>query len=306
MTDNGPAVVSTASSEVHATTENVERGNSGSTIGAQSTESLVQRYEINVGYMEVFVGKKIDGAVRDVIVGVAKKTGQKVCLKSFSRGKVQLELAVLSKLVPGHPNLISCFGTTSIHGSQCLCYEFFDTNLRTFVANSPVTYPVTKRLAIMKQAIAGINFMHSHQVVHRDIKSANLFFSGDPRGDVFCAKWADLGLACGFESVECGYEVGTYRWMAPEIIRHHQYDEKCDIYSLGLVFWELFEWALPFAGIEALNVAWAVAKDKSRPNFNPALWTPTVQALVNRSWSDNPELRPNASELCELIGSMIS
>ena len=94
-------------------------------------------------------------------------------------------------------------------------------------------------LALLKmgaEVARGMDYLHKRRVVHRDIKAANLLLD-----DAGCVKIADFGVA---RLLDAGggvmtAETGTYRWMAPEIITHAPYDEKADVYSYGILLWEL-------------------------------------------------------------------
>ena len=94
-------------------------------------------------------------------------------------------------------------------------------------------------LALLKmgaEVARGMDYLHKRRVVHRDLKAANLLLD-----DAGCVKIADFGVA---RLLDAGggvmtAETGTYRWMAPEIITHAPYDEKADVYSYGILLWEL-------------------------------------------------------------------
>ena len=77
-------------------------------------------------------------------------------------------------------------------------------------------------------------------------------------------KLADFGISTGF-GPEHTAETGTYRYMAPEVVRHQQYDHKCDVYSYGVLLWEVLHRQVPFRTHSPLQAAYAVAMERERP-----------------------------------------
>lgn len=81
----------------------------------------------------------------------------------------------------------------------------------------------------------GMDFLHKNNIIHRDLKAANLLMD-----EYEVVKVADFGVArVQANSGVMTAETGTYRWMAPEVIKHGPYDHKADIFSFGIVLWEL-------------------------------------------------------------------
>ena len=119
---------------------------------------------------------------------------------------------------------------------------------------------------------------------------------------------ADFGLSCvlmdGADDNNLTAETGTYRWMAPEIIRHEAYSFPADVYSFGVIFWELVARTRPYAGLTAIQAAFGVAKDGLRPLIPPS--TPLkVKSLIQRCWHQNPAMRPTFAELVDLIPQLL-
>ena len=96
-------------------------------------------------------------------------------------------------------------------------------------------------------------------------------------------------------------ETGTYRWMAPEVIKHVKYDCRVDVYSFGIILWELFTSKLPYEGMPSLSAAAAVVEHGLRPPLPPDA-PPAVTELICRCWAGDPKLRPQFAQVCsELV-----
>lgn len=100
----------------------------------------------------------------------------------------------------------------------------------------------------------GMEYVHSQGVIHRDLKPENILLTED-----FQLKVADFGIGC-----EEGYcdvvsdDSGTYRWMAPEMIKRKPYDRKVDVYGFGLILWEMVAGSLPYKNMTPIQAAFAV------------------------------------------------
>uniref|UniRef100_J3MJZ9 Protein kinase domain-containing protein n=1 Tax=Oryza brachyantha TaxID=4533 RepID=J3MJZ9_ORYBR len=144
----------------------------------------------------------------------------------------------------------------------------------------------------------GMECLHAEGVVHRDLKSQNLLLDGGGR-----VKVADLGSSClvatgGAEKRTS--PTGTYRWMAPEMIRGRRCSRKVDVYSFGVVLWELTTCLLPFQDLNPMQAAYAVVDRNARPPLSP--WCPSaINALIEKCWSDKPVRRPEFSLVVSVL-----
>lgn len=114
--------------------------------------------------------------------------------------------------------------------------------------------PLEKIISIALDIAHGMEYIHSQGVIHRDVKPENILFDGE-----FCAKVVDFGVAC--EEVYCNTledDPGTYRWMAPEMYKRKPYCRKVDVYSFGLLLWELVSGSIPYEEMTPVQAAFAV------------------------------------------------
>src|SRR3712207_4528778 len=155
------------------------------------------------------------------------------------------EARALARL--SHPNIVAVHDFGQGGGQYYLLMEYVDgTNLRSLMGAGRL--PPAEALAIVPQLCDALQYAHDEGIVHRDIKPENILL--DRRGRV---KVADFGLAklVGQEhldvSITATHQVlGTLRYMAPEQMESsHAVDHRCDIYSLGVVFYELLTGEVP-------------------------------------------------------------
>ncbi|CAI7932257.1 unnamed protein product [Closterium sp. NIES-54] len=145
----------------------------------------------------------------------------------------------------------------------------------------------------------GMDFLHKNNIIHRDLKAANLLMDENE-----VVKVADFGVA----RVKAGSgimtaETGTYRWMAPEVIEHRAYDHKADVFSFAITLWELLTGKLPYADLTPLQAAVSVVQKGLRPPI-PKGTHPRLAELMARCWHTNPAERPEFSAVLRLLADM--
>lgn len=162
---------------------------------------------------------------------------------------------------------------------------------------------------------SGMKYLHSRNVLHRDIKPANVLLSGELVKGKFSAKLTDFGVAkfSTFQSIETNRpaiydteltaETGTYRYMAPEVIRHEKYSFEADVYSFALVLWSLFTRVEPFYKYDPIEAARQVALEEARPRISSKV-PDIIAKLIERCWADLPSSRPSFDTICKELESM--
>ncbi len=139
---------------------------------------------------------------------------------------------------------------------------------------------------IAHQVASGVAYLHDHEVIHRDIKSANVLLDA-----TLNAKVSDFGISTTF-GPEHTAETGTYRSMAPEVITHHPYNQMCDVFSFGVLLWEIGHMEIPFGNESFLQAAFAVAVERKRPQIALPPPLDVLAPLIKSCWQHEPAERP--------------
>lgn len=150
----------------------------------------------------------------------------------------------------------------------------------------------------VEQIVAGIMYMHYNGFLHRDVKAENILLNGDH--EVY--KLGDFGLARSVEGTEKTAETGSYRHMAPEVIRHEPYDQACDVYSFAMLLYEMLTLSIPFAHHTPVDAALAVACRGERPPLPPI--PSDVLALLTDCWEQTAARRPTCREIAERVHTL--
>ena len=238
---------------------------------------------------------------------LAKWSGQQVAVKVAAITDMGLdgwktEVKSLRKL--HHPNIIRLLGSVYNESplTYCLVLEYCaGGDLHEALKKS--THP--KFFVKIASDIAhGMAYLHNRGIIHRDIKPANVLIAGNVSTSSATAKVTDFGVAATEFKQEMTSETGTYRWMAPEVIRHHPYSEKADCYSYGILLWQLITREDPFQNHSPLEAAGKVALEMARPDF-PANTPLEVKTLIEGCWAEDPEWRYPFEEIArKLAGGM--
>ncbi|KAK4524985.1 hypothetical protein GAYE_SCF07G2889 [Galdieria yellowstonensis] len=134
----------------------------------------------------------------------------------------------------------------------------------------------------------GLQYLHSNKIVHRDVKPANVLLDEHHE-----PKLTDFGFSRLVDySGKMTGETGSYKYMAPEVMRHQKYSESADIYSFAVVINEMFCEEPPYRYLLPVQAAIAVAKKGARPSTKK-LKNDILKNIIERCWSENPAERPD-------------
>jgi serine/threonine protein kinase len=209
------------------------------------------------------------------------------------------EVTILAKLQ--HRNVIKLVGACNCPPVFCVITEYLSGgSLRSFLRKLECkTLPLEKVISIALDIARGLEYIHLQGIVHRDVKPENILFDGE-----FCAKVIDFGVAC--EEAYCNLiddDPGTYRWMAPEMYKHKPYGRKVDVYSFGLVLWELDTGSLPYEDMTPVQAAFAIVNKNMRPVI-PASCPAPLRLLIEQCWSSQSEERPEFQQIVQILENL--
>uniref|UniRef100_A0A7S4UIN4 Protein kinase domain-containing protein n=2 Tax=Paramoeba aestuarina TaxID=180227 RepID=A0A7S4UIN4_9EUKA len=252
-------------------------------------------------FAEVYQGKwkGMEVAVKVLLPSVA---GDGKLLAEFSA-----ETALMAKL--HHRNVLTFCGAYCKPPNLCIVTEWMSRGSLYDIIHGEDsryhTFPLRFRMKLAHDVALGVSYLHSivPPVIHRDLKSLNLLVDSN-----WLVKVADFGLSKikdFFE--ETSSLVGTPAWTAPEVLRGDRYDEKADVYSFGIILWEIMTGHRPFSGYRLRQVIAAVCDKKERPSdiVDCPIEDKEVEDLINYCWADERTDRPPFTEICLQIADIM-
>ncbi|XP_040016589.1 mitogen-activated protein kinase kinase kinase 7 isoform X3 [Gasterosteus aculeatus] len=255
--------------------------------------------EINYEDIEV---EEVVGRGAFGVVCKAKWKGNDVAIKTIEseseRKAFIVELRQLSRV--NHPNIVKLYG--SCNNPVCLVMEYAEGGSLYNVLHGAEPLPYYTASHAMSwcfQCSQGVAYLHGMKpkaLIHRDLKPPNLLLVAG--GTVL--KICDFGTACDIQTHMTNNK-GSAAWMAPEVFEGSNYSEKCDVFSWGIILWEVITRRKPFdeIGGPAFRIMWAV-HNGTRPPLIHNLPKP-IESLMTRCWSKDPSQRPSMEEIVKIM-----
>ncbi|CAH8386488.1 unnamed protein product [Eruca vesicaria subsp. sativa] len=216
------------------------------------------------------------------------------------------EALLLSSL--HHPNVVSFYGIVrdGPDGSLATVAEFMvNGSLKQFLQKKDRTIDRRKRLIIAMDTAFGMEYLHGKNIVHFDLKCENLLVNmRDPQRPV--CKIGDLGLSkVKQKTLVSGGVRGTLPWMAPELLsgKSNMVSEKIDVYSFGIVMWELLTGEEPYADMHCASIIGGIVNNSLRPKI-PQWCDPEWKGLMESCWASEPTERPSFAEISQKLRTM--
>src|SRR6202162_3601907 len=189
-----------------------------------------------------------------------------------------------------HPNIVVVFDAGEEDGLYYITMELVEGRSLQALIDDGQSFPLPRVLRIMEQACSALQFAHERNVVHRDIKPANLMLTGDDT-----VKVSDFGTAkiLQFGTVQqTAHVMGTPSYMSPEQVKGRAVDGRSDIFSLGVMLYEMVTGEKPFPGQSITTVIYKIVNEEPVPpkQVDPAIH-PGINAVVMKSLVKEPETR---------------
>uniref|UniRef100_A0A8C7YUM5 Mitogen-activated protein kinase kinase kinase n=1 Tax=Oryzias sinensis TaxID=183150 RepID=A0A8C7YUM5_9TELE len=252
-----------------------------------STEYKLQQQDMwEVPFEEIselqWLGSGAQGAVF-----LGKFRSEEVAIKKVREQK-ETDIKHLRKLK--HPNIISFKGVCTQAPCYCIIMEYCAQGQLYEVLRAG--RKVTPRLLVdwATGIASGMNYLHLHKIIHRDLKSPNVLVT---QADT--VKISDFGTSkeLSDKSTKMSF-AGTVAWMAPEVIRNEPVSEKVDIWSFGVVLWELLTGEIPYKDVDSSAIIWGVGSNSLHLPV-PSTCPDGFKILMKQTWS--PRNRPSFRQI---------
>ena len=202
------------------------------------------------------------------------------------KDRAEADLKHLRKL--NHPNIVHFKGVCIQSPCYCIVMEYCPYGQLYDVMKNGRQIPPHLVIEWSKQIASGMQYLHSRKIIHRDLKSPNVLLSYNDT-----LKISDFGISRQWTEGDTKLSfAGTVSWMAPEVIRVESCSEKVDVWSFGVVLWELLTCEIPYKGVDQSAIMWGVGNNSLQLPI-PSTIPDGFKLLMKQCWSIKPRHRPS-------------
>ena len=265
-------------------------------------DALADHLEFCVDIEDYEVIKEIGrGAFGNVYLAKEKKSGRFCAIKQMheaelKKTRVKLYVREIETLLAcDSPFLMKLYGFTVSDPYALVCEYVPNKSLFDYV-HTKRKLAGTQKTQIALGIAMGMVYLHSNNIIHRDLKAENILLTDD-----FVPKICDFGIARFSEDDSLlTQKIGTPNFMAPEVYMTKNYTHKIDQYSYAMILYEMITGSLPFLGKNQLQINQMICVEGRRPPI-PSSCPDGLKKLVKDCWSQDPSKRPEFSEIVELF-----
>jgi len=264
-----------------------------------------------INYDELTIKGKIgEGGYGQVYEGIF--SGTQVAIKEYGKRKLLgkaaedfvKEVEVISSL--RHPNVILYMGACIHEKKYLMITEYLEKgSLFDHLHKEHSKIPEEYVLSVCEDIALGMTYLHSRKVFHCDLKSSNILIDSN-----WLVKLCDFGLSrnkikYNKKKSTKSQRVGTPHWMAPEILRGEDYDEKSDVYSYGMVLWEIITGEIPYFNMNVNEIVLRVGWEGKQVEI-PTRGNPLIIQIMKMCLNGEREKRPTFKEIVDKLQPKIS
>jgi len=235
-------------------------------------------------------GAVFSGKLKNEIVAVKKVREQK-----------ETDIRHLRKL--NHPNIVQFRGVCTQAPCYCIVMEYCPYGPLYNLLRDGEEIPPIRLVSWAKQIASGMHYLHVNKIIHRDLKSPNVLI-----GRHEMVKISDFGTSREWNEISTKMSfAGTVAWMAPEIIRNEPCSEKVDIWSYGVVLWELMTCETPYKDVDSSAIIWGVGSNSLHLPI-PLSCPDGFRLLIKQCWAAKPRNRPSFKHIMmhlDIAGSQV-
>ena len=277
------------------------------------TEHTIGRYDVirilGKGAMGVVYEARDPRLDRKVAIKTIRRDDLLPAQAKVYEGRFLTEARSVARL--GHPNIVSVYDAGQAGDATFLVMEFVQGVNLKHCLNHGVVFSPAGAVQILVDVLNALGHAHEQKIIHRDIKPENILL--DSGGVV---KLTDFGIAKILDAEVdngtqvAGNSIGTPRYMSPEQVRGLPMDERSDLFSAGVLLYELLTASLPFDGTTHLAIATQILHDMPTPPSDKASGVPLyLDEIVYKALAKRPEDRYQSAaefraELLEAVGAL--
>ncbi len=244
------------------------------------------------------------GGMADVYLAEDQELGRRVAIKILNGRHAnddqfieRFRREAKNAAALNHPNIVSIYDRGEGEGTYYIAMEYLDGRTLKELIVGRGAAPVNVAIEYARQILSALRFAHRHGIVHRDIKPHNVLVDSEGR-----VKVTDFGIARAGTSqmTETGSIVGTAQYLSPEQARGGEIDQRSDLYSLGVVLYELLTGKTPFDGETPVEIAMKHLSNTPEPpsKLRPDI-PPELDMVVLRALAKNPDDRYQSADEME-------
>lgn len=285
-------------------------------------DNMIMEHFVDITYIA-------DGSNSNIFL--AKLNDEKVIIKMIKEGiqmepiavhEFDVEHGMLSRI--NHPNIIKLIGAGK-HPRRFIVLEWLGGGtLNTILSQNQMksglaqklfrrpSFTYSNLLSRAKDMASALDFLHRDchigaSIIHRDLKPDNVGFTSGG-----CLKLFDFGLCTCVKAITTAHDAyemtgntGSLRYMAPEVALKKPYNEKADVYSFGIMLWQMTRDRVPFKGMSRDEFMTSVVLAGDRPKLDKS-WPRAFSSLLSACWSADYRKRPSFQQILAALEDMIA